>query len=974
MNSKMATAAFRLDAQPDELIDRERRILFTFDGKEYAAHPGDTIASALAAAGVDVLSRSFKYHRPRGLLCCAGHCPNCLVQVGAEPNVRACMRPVEPGMAVRAQNAWPSLKRDAMSLTALADRFTPPGFYYKAFVHPQALWPTYEKILRHAAGLGRVDPDTPPAEYDKLHLHADVAVVGGGPAGLSAALAAAVPGLRVLLIDENPTLGGHLRYSHEAHRATLQDLEGRISRTNNIKVLLNTTVVAAFEENWLSAIENHSGESRHYKIRAASVIYATGTYEQPALFGNNDLPGIMLGSAAQRLIRLHGVRPGSRAIVVAANDDGWTAAADLLSAGIEVAAVVDARPSAYREVLTRPIEARNVPIYWSHVAVSAHGGARVQSLEFAPLATDGRIDLAGKVRRSCDLVVVSMGWSPANGLIYQAGGRMTYDPAQAEFLPDELPAGIFAAGRVAGARDLRNELIEGRVAGGRAVTFLGHNPAPDSPAGVELEASTVADGPRTLPPIRHVGQGKRIVCYCEDVTDKDVELAVAEGYSSIELLKRYSTISMGPCQGKMCSQNTIHLCARASGRRVEETGTTTSRPPVTPVSLGALAGRHMDPVQVTPLHAWHREKGAKMLLAGLWIRPEHYGDPSEEVRAVRDSVGIIDVSTLGKFKLVGPGVPALLDRLYINRWSGLAAGRARYGVMCNDEGIILDDGVTARVAEREWYMTTTSSGSGAVFEWIQWWLQSGWGEGVQAVDLSEVYAAFNLAGPHSRDVLSRVTEADLTNERFPYMHIREANVAGVPCRLLRIGFTGELSYEIHCPAGYGLHVWESLLAAGSEFGIRPFGVEAQRILRLEKGHLIIGQDTDGLTDPLSADMEGIVKLDKPDFLGHQSLSRIRRDSPKQRLVGFKMDDPLKTPDEGLQIVRDAPGGGLEIIGWITSSRYSPTLNESIGLCWLPDELARTHGASFTIRMDGRLEPARVHHGPFYDPQGGRLRG
>jgi sarcosine oxidase subunit alpha len=963
-----------LAARPGELIDRERQIHFTFDGKPFTAHPGDTIASALAAANVSVFSRSFKYHRPRGLLCCAGHCPNCLVQVGAEPNVRACLRPVEPSMAVQSQNAWPSLRLDAMALTSLADRFLPPGFYYKAFVHPQALWPAYEKVLRSVAGLGRVEPDTPPGEYEKIYLHADVAVVGGGPAGLTAALAAAAAGLSVLVIDENSTLGGHLRYDAEAHRASLEELTRIVAESENIRVLPNTTVFAAFEENWLAAIESNVAESRVYKIRAASVIYATGAYEQPALFGNNDLPGIMLGGAAQRLIRLYGVRPGHRAIVVTANDDGWTAAAELLSAGIEVAAVVDARPSSSDEALIRPVLARNVPIYWAHAPVSARGSTRVESLEFAPLAADGRADLSSSVRSACDLVVVSVGWSPANGLIYQAGGRMAYDPNAAEFTPTELPAGVFAAGRVAGAHELRDEVTEGKRAGDRAAAYLGSTPASDSLASIVPEATVTAPKPRTFSPAQAAGGGKRIVCYCEDVSDKDIELSIAEGYDSIELLKRYSTISMGPCQGKMCSQNTLHLCARATGRRVEEIGTTTSRPPITPVSLGALAGRHMEPVQVSPIHAWHLEKGAKMLLAGLWVRPEHYGDPLEEVRAVRNGVGIIDVSTLGKFKLTGPGVPTLLDRLYVNKWGGLGVGRARYGLMCNDEGIILDDGVTARIAEREWYMTTTSTGSGAVFEWIQWWLQSGWGDGIQAVNLSEVYAAFNLAGPHSREVLSRVTDADLGNEGFPYMTIREANVAGVPCRLLRIGFTGELSYEIHCPAGYGRHVWEELLAAGGNFGIRPFGVEAQRILRLEKAHIIIGQDTDGLTDPLSADLEGLVKLDKPDFLGHRAISRIGRDSPKQRLVGFVMDEPHITPDEGLQIVRTGPDGRHEIIGWVTSSRYSPTLKQSIGLCWLPEEVARLSGATFTIRMNGHLETARVHHGPFYDPQGHRLRG
>ena len=388
---------------------------------------------------------------------------------------------------------------------------------------------------------------------------------------------------------------------------------------------------------------------------------------------------------------------------------------------------------------------------------------------------------------ACDLVAVSAGWSPANGLLYRAGGRLAYADERAEFLPGELPPGIFAAGRVAGTHALDYELAEGRLAGLRAAAFLGRGQAPDVLTATNLATAKAAEPPRTLPPPPLPGHEKRFVCYCEDVTEHDVDMAVAEGYNSIELLKRYSTISMGPCQGKMCSQNALHLCARANGWTIPQTGTTTARPPLTPVSLGALAGQPMEPVQLTPLHDWHAAHGARMMVAGLWLRPEHYGDATAEVRAVRSAVGLIDVNTLGKFRLVGRGVPALLDRLYINRWDNLGIGRVRYGVMCNDEGVILDDGVTARVAEAEWYMTTTSSGSGAIFEWLQWWLQSGWGQDIHAVNVSEVNAAFNLAGPRARDVLRRLTDADLSNDAFPYMRVRDAAVAGVPCRLLRIG-------------------------------------------------------------------------------------------------------------------------------------------------------------------------------------------
>ena len=961
-----AEASRRIGRQPGEIIDRSGQLTFTFDGRTYSAHPGDTIGSALAAAGVKVFSRSFKYHRPRGLLCCAGHCPNCLVQVGDEPNVRACTRPVTEGMDIRPQNAWPSLKRDVMALTELGDRFLPVGFYYKAFIRPRFLWPVYEHVLRKAAGLGEINAESTPGHYDKQYLHADVAVVGGGPAGLSAALAAAEQGARVALFEENATLGGHLRFAGDEHHASaLGDLQARLAAHPELNVYADATVLGWYEENWLSAVQGN----RLYKLRAGAVVFATGAYEQPLLFDDNDLPGVMLGSAVRRLLHLYGVAPGRRAVVVTANDDGWAVAAALQAAGVDVVAVADERTEGHPEV-AQDVTAAGASTLTGYTIVAAEGNGAVEGAVLAPVDEWGQISAGAKRRFDCDLIAVSVGWTPANGLLYQANGRLAYDGDRGEFLPEVLPDGIYAAGRVTGAHDVETQMTQGRRAGARAAAFTGRGDPPPEAEGEDAAAEKVR---RTSTLVSILGQKKQFVCYCEDVTKKDVEMAIAEGYNSIELLKRYSTISMGPCQGKMCSLNTIHLCARANDWTVAETGTTTSRPPMTPVKLGALAGQNMEPVRYTPIHRWHVDRGAKMMVAGLWMRPEHYGDPTAEVRAVRERVGLIDISTLGKMRLTGPGVPDLLERIYINRWQKLQPGRVRYGVMCNDEGIVLDDGVTARIDDEEYYMTTTSSGASGIYQWIQWWMQSGWGDGVHLTSLTEVNAAFNLAGPRSRDLLQTLTHADLSNEALPYMHTRDVTLAGVPCRLLRIGFTGELSYEIHCPAGYGLHVWEALMEAGERFDILPFGVEAQRVLRLEKAHIIVGQDTDALSDPIAADMGWAVKLDKEQFLGKRALARVSEEGPTQRLVGFKMANPGVVPEEGLQIVTEKAGGGLEIIGWVTSSRHSPTLDEAIGLCWLPVDLAAQEGASFTIRTRERLLQGRVHHGAFYDPDGERLR-
>lgn len=967
--STLSSQSHRLAAQPGEVIDRANSFTFTFAGKEYTAHPGDTIASALAAAGVQVFSRSFKYHRPRGLMCCAGHCPNCLVQLGDEPNVRACRTPVAAGMQVKPQNTTPSLEADFMSLTQLGAKFLPVGFYYKTFIHPKAAWPLYEKVLRAAAGLGEVSPDTPHTQHSKQFLHAEVVVIGGGPAGLSAARAAADAGARVLLLDENPALGGHLRYASAA--GPLPDLLAAVQANPKITLYPNTTVLGWYLDNWLSA----SNGQRLFKIRAQNIIVATGAYETPLVFDNNDLPGVMLGSAVQRLIHLYGVLPGQQAVVVTANDDGWQMAADLLAAGARVEAIVDERQreachSPHLEKLTSA-----VPIFWERTIVRADGPGRVRRAYIARVNAQGAVDEASEQRLACDLIVTSLGWSAAADLAYQAGAKAVWDETRAEILPAQLPASIYVAGRAAGTHNVETQMLEGTLRGREAAARAGSGAPPAGADRATLEGRKTAEGRRTSGRVINPGHHKRIVCYCEDVTDKDIETAIAEGYSSLELLKRYATVTMGPCQGKMCAVNAIHLCARANGKGVQETGTTTFRQPTTPVPLGVLAGQHMEPEQVTPIHAWHLAHGAKMMLAGLWRRPLHYGNPLAEVQAVRERVGLIDVSTLGKLRFTGPGAGALLDKLYINTIGNLKPGRVRYGVMCNDEAVVLDDGVTARVGENEWYTTTTTSGASAMFESIQWWMQSGWGEGVHLADVTEAYAAFNLAGPQARAVLQKLTRLDLSNAAFSYMNARDTEVAGVPCRLLRIGFTGELSYEIHCPTSYAVQLWEALMEAGKDFGLAPFGVEAQRILRLEKGHIIISQDTDATTDPMAADLGWAVKLDKPDFLGKRSLVRIAATAPKQKLVGFTLDKANLVPDEGTQCVRLDATGKPEIIGYVTSCRYSPTLKQTIGLCWLPAELAAQAGATFTIRLtDGQaFEQAQVHHGPFYDPQGARLK-
>lgn len=968
MTAETTSTTRRLDASLSEVIDRSRLVRFTWQGRQIRAYAGDTIASALAAEGVQTFSRSFKYHRRRGLLCVSGDCPNCLVHVDGEPNVRACRTRVEPGMRVRAQNAWPTLDLDVMAATQLIGRFLPPGFYYKTFKHPRVLWPFYEDVLRRAAGLGQVDPDAEPGRFDKVYKHADVLVIGGGPAGMRATLAVAKAGAHVLLLEEHEALGGHLRYTtaevrgRPAHEVA-RSLAAEISAQPNVEVMPNTLVFGAYDHGWFGALQ----DNRLVKVRAAAAVVATGAYEQPLIFENNDLPGIMLGSGLARLLNLWRVLPGQRAVVVSANRRGLQLALDLAQAGCAVT-VAEMRADPEAE-LVGALRMHSVEVLTGVTVVRASGNGHVEGVTLAlPGGATGEY--------ACDLLALSAGYLPANGLLSHAGAKPAWDVALNEFVPDGLRAGLYAAGEVGGTHTLLEIEREGTLAGLEAARFAGFGgAAADEQIGrlvAEVAEALARRTAWTSEQILGPERKKDFVCLCEDVTQADVRQTIEEGFQSMELLKRYSTISMGPCQGKMCTMATMRLCAHHNQLPVAETGTTTGRPPVRPVSLGALGGRLLEPVRYTPMHAWHVAQGAKLMNAEQWKRPEHYGDPLAEVRAVREAVGLIDVSTLGKMLLHGSQVPELLERLYTNQWRSLGVGRVRYGVMVNDEGVVMDDGVTARLDEHRYYMTTTSGGAASIYEWIEWWLQSGWEVDARVVNATELHAAMNLAGPRAREVLAGVCSGtDLSNEALPYMGVRPATVAGVPAILMRIGFTGELSYEIHVPAGYGLQVWQALLDAGAAYGIRPFGVEAQRILRLEKGHIIVGQDTDGLTNPFEAGLAWLVKTAKPDFLGRRALIMANEGGIGKQLVGFTVPSGA-LPEEGNQIVRPGDGPlGLEIIGRITSVRWSPTLDRVIGLCWLPTDMA-TPGHEFAMRVRGELMIGRVVETPFYDPEGVRL--
>jgi sarcosine oxidase subunit alpha len=928
----------RLPEQPGEVVNRLNVLRFTFDGKPVEAFEGDTIGSALYAAGRRTFSRSFKYHRRRGLLCCAGQCPNCIVAVDGAPGVRACVEPVKEGMKVEHLNASPGLELDVMRATdVVGTKFTPPGFYYKTFIRPRKLWPVYEKVLRHAAGLGVLRKEQPEREWrtEYRRRHADVLVIGGGIAGVSAATAAADAGADVVLVDENTA--------------------PPIEPIGGVETLSRASALGYFD----GMVPVWQGDTLH-QIRARAHVFATGAIEQPLVFAGNDLPGVMLSGGAMRLLERYAVSPGSRAVIATTGDRGLEAAAKLHDAGVHVLAVADLRSAPAVGNAAEALRARGILVLTNHTIVEARGGKQVSQAALAPVGSEDSVR-----NFDCDLVVVSGGFMPATSLLSQTGATTSYDAERGQFVIAELPPNVYAAGEVAGFDDPEAAERSGERAGRAAADegAVGTDPGESGAGEPTGDASTIA-----IPPaVAGAGKGKCFACFCEDVTAKDIKLSIEEGYDSIELAKRYTTVTMGPCQGRMCQLASIRLMAKETGMSLEDVGTTTARPPWISVPMGVLAGRPIEPAKRSSIQRRHRDLKANIKWAGDWRRAYDYGDPQAEALAVHRAAGLIDVSTLGKLLVRGPEAGDFLDRLYPNRFSDLKPGRIRYGVISSDAGRIVDDGTIGRIDEETFYVTTTSSGAGAVEEWFSWWLAD-WRMDVKLTDLTQGVSAVNLAGPKAREILSELTDLDCSPEGFKYLDAKQARVAGVSCLILRIGFVGEVGYEIHFAAAYGEHVWDAIMDAGQKHGMKPFGLEPQRILRLQKMHILVGQDTDSESTPFNSAMSWIVKLDKEqDFIGKWALEHYADEVPATQLVGFTLGNG-HVPTEGAVIV-DTAGAPA---GQVTSARFSPVLDRVIGMAWVPSPLARD-GAQVTISDEGQTFSAHIQTRPFYDPDGEVLR-
>lgn len=993
-------------------VDRSRPLRFTFNGVAYQGYAGDTLASALLANGVDIVNRSFKYSRPRGIVAAGAEEPNAIVQLGASeaaqvPNVRATQQALYDGLVVTSTNGWPKVDRDLMGVVGeMGGRFMPPGFYYKTFMAPAAMWPKYEKYIRKAAGLGRSPKVRDPDIYDHVNRHCDVLVVGAGPAGLAAALAAGLGGARVILCDEQEEMGGSLLDSRE-------QIDGRpaaewvaavlaeLAAMPEVLLLPRTTANGYHDHNFVTLHERRTEHvadtapalggrrqvrARLHRVRAARVVLATGMHERPLVYAHNDVPGNMMAGAISTYIRRYAVAPGQRLVLSTTNDHAYRAALDWHEAGREVVAIVDARDNPEGDLVSEA-RALGIRVITGSAVIETRGKKRVSAALVSAIDPVG-FSVRGAVEElACDTVASSGGYSPALHLSAHTGARPEWRDDILAFVPGKVK-GMIPAGGVVGRMALAEALADGVEAGIRALAEAGFTPGPVTMPEVrrvrEGSALALYQVPHVKPAMR---APKQFVDQQNDVTAAGIELATREGFESIEHVKRYTGMGFGTDQGKLGNINGMAIAARCLKQTIPETGTTVFRPNYTPITFGAIAGRHcrefFDPRRFTALHAWHVEHGAKFEEVGQWMRPWYFPRGNEtmheavqrECRAVREAVGILDASTLGKIEIQGKDAREFLSRLYTNPWAKLEVGKCRYGLMCKDDGMVMDDGVTACLGENHFHMTTTTGGAAAVLDWLELWHQTEWPElEVYFNSVTDHWVAMAINGPNSRKLLAELTDIDLSADKFGFMDWREGTVAGVPARVFRISFTGELSYEINVQANHAMHVWEALFEKGGKHGLTPYGTETMHVLRAEKGFIIVGQETDGSVTPEDLGMQWCVGYKKPfSWIGRRALSRpdTRREDRKQ-LVGLKPRDPKLVLEEGAQIVLEKQIRiPMPMVGHVTSSYFSPTLGHGFALALVKGGSQRVGQTVYLPMADGKVHEAEVVSPVFYDPKGER---
>ena len=975
---------------------------FTFDGRPIRACEGDTVASALLAHGVHLMGRSFKYHRPRGVVTAGSEEPNALLEVRRgpgrfEPNVRATMQEVFDGLTTESQNRWPTLAFDAMAVNDLLSPLFSAGFYYKTFMWPRSFWGRlYEPAIRAAAGLGRAPTEEDPDRYAARYHHTDVLVVGAGPAGLAAALAAARSGARVTVADEHAEMGGTLLsepfvgIGGRSAWGFLADTIGELACLPGVTLLPRTTAVGYFHQNMVALAERvtdhlatppvDAPRERLWRVRASRVVLAQGAIERPLVFAGNDRPGVMLAGAAQTYLHRFGVLAGRRPVVVTSHDTAYHAAFDLDDAGATPTAIVDVRAEA-PATLAAEARRRGIAVHDGHTVTATTGRRRVSGVSIAPVSA-GRV--GGERAVACDCVLMSGGWTPSVGLFSQTKGALSWDAASGAFLPAHTREACGVAGAGAGRWGLAAALSDGARAGAEAARAQGFSASEAHPVVEEDRADTGCPvGP--LPARR---KGKAFVDYQNDVKVGDIELAVQEGMRSIEHVKRYTTTGMATDQGKLSNINALRIAADALGTTPPEVGLTTFRPPYVPTTLGAVAnvrrGETFEILRKTPIDRWAEENGAVFEPVSLWRRARYFPKPGETMRqavarecaVTRERAGLFDASTLGKIEVVGPDAAEFLNRLYTNPFLKLGLGRCRYGVLLGEDGYIRDDGVIGRLAADRFHVTTTTGGAPRVLAMMEDYLQTEWPDlAVWLTSVTEQWATIALNGPEARSIIAPLVEGiDLSNEAFPHMSVAPCRVARVPARLFRLSFTGEMGFEVNVPASRGLDVWQALRAAGEPHGIVAYGTETMHALRADKGFIIVGQDTDGTVTPQDAGLGWAIGKKKADFVGMRSLSRPDLVAEgRKELVGLLTEDPETVLEEGAQIVADpAQPTPMRMIGHVTSAYWSAALGRSIALALVEGGRART-GETLHVPMPDRVIPARVTGTVFYDPDGSRMK-
>jgi len=995
-----------LRVKSSNFIDETTRVSFKFNAKTYHGYKGDTLASALLANGVHLVGRSFKYHRPRGIMTAGSEEPNAIVQIGndsskTEPNVRATEVEIHEGLEATSQNCWPNVNFDIGGINNFLSPLLPAGFYYKTFMWPASFWEKYEYIIRHSAGLGKspTEPDTD--IYDHKYVHCDVLVVGAGVSGIMAAKTAAQNGFKTLLLDEQTELGGttiyqnsdNIKVDSKISSEWLNSEIDQLKKLDNLEIKTRTSVASYHGYNYLlarenltdhlSSIEKHNKiRQRLLKIRAKKVIVATGSLERPLIFDNNDRPGIMLSSAVKKYADYYGVICGKKNVFFTNNDTAYESAISLFKKGIKVKGIIDIRNKSESQFV-KEAENLGIKIYWSHTVVDTSGYRRLKEISIMQLSKDNQSVIGSKININCDCLAIAGGWTPAVHLFTQSGGKLKFREKDQVFIPNKYPSKQISIGSCNGDFEL-DDIIKNSSKSLK--DFLEINKTDYDNLSVLASKETNKKNIWLLPSDKIIGKTKPFVDYQNDATAKDIKLALREGFRSIEHVKRYTTTGMGTDQGKLGNMHALGIIADTTGVKMGEVGTTTFRPPYTPLTFGTIVGRNVgeyfDVFRRTPMNDWHIQNKAEFENVGQWKRAWYYPQKNEtmdeavqrESLAARKSAGILDASTLGKIDIQGSDASEFLNRVYTNAWSKLGIGKCRYGLMLNEDGMVYDDGVTTRLNENHYIMTTTTGGAANVMGKLEDFLQTEWPElDVYLTSVTDHYGTASICGPNSKKILSKlIPNLDLSDENFPHMSFKEAQIGRIKCRIMRISFTGEHSYEINVQANYGKSLWEQCMDAGKEFNITPYGTETMHLLRAEKGFIIVGQDTDGTMTPIDLQMDWVVSKKKYDFIGKRSLYRsdtIRED--RKQLVGLITDNPKEVLEEGAQIVSELNQKPIQMLGHITSSYYSPNLDKSIALAVVRGGKTMM-GKKLFIPMQGRVINVTVVDPVFLDKENKKL--